>query len=112
MEILRLVGRSGMYCSTSLDAPVFLLALAKAGKSPLASHANFSPSNPYNRWLQMAEMVAHSANKSECLVCILAPTDAMSGLPLLPLPLNRSTIHKRALVNVSARTHILALYDL
>lgn len=71
MELLGLVGRRGMYCPTSLDAPVFLLALAKAGKSSLVSPANFSRlmtewgiHNPYTKCLQVAEVVAHSANKS------------------------------------------------
>ncbi|XP_053227958.1 syncytin-2-like [Podarcis raffonei] len=48
--------------------------------------------NPYNRWLQTAEMVAKEENRTRCLVCALGPLDAAGGMPLLPLPLNRTRI--------------------
>uniref|UniRef100_A0A670IND5 Uncharacterized protein n=1 Tax=Podarcis muralis TaxID=64176 RepID=A0A670IND5_PODMU len=46
----------------------------------------------YNKWIQVAEMVAFSANRTNCAVCTLAPVNALGGMPLLPVPWNESLV--------------------
>nr|XP_028592033.1 endogenous retrovirus group 3 member 1 Env polyprotein-like [Podarcis muralis] len=75
---------------------VFLLPLTFEIPIPLTVTRQLLQSwgahHTYNKWIQVAEMVAFSANRTNCAVCTLAPVDALGGMPLLPVPWNESLV--------------------
>lgn len=75
---------------------VFLLPLTFEMPIPLTVTRQLLQSwgahHTYNKWIQVAEMVAFSANRTNCAVCTLAPVDALGGMPLLPVPWNESLV--------------------
>ncbi|CAI5789316.1 Hypothetical predicted protein [Podarcis lilfordi] len=75
---------------------VFLLHLTFEMPIPLTVTRQLLQSwgahHTHNKWIQVAEMVAFSANQTNCAVCTLAPVDALGGMSLLPVPWNESLV--------------------